>query len=531
MLSLSCAVGVMLVLSEPGSVQSSEREQVTLQDNKCGLYCLQVCGDAVGVDRSTQDWAVLLPHSGENVSLLELQSAARTAELHATAINWKGDPADFRWGEAAGIIAVINRAGRQHFLAVVESRSDDLLIVDFPHGPTWASAVDLRERFDWDGTVLYVARTPSSLALINRNASPWPRRALLSLAVLMLFGAARRWKPRFGRGPASKSEVPLKQATNPAVRGFTLVELLVVMGLVGLLVSLILPAVQSAREAARRAQCQNHLKQVGLAVANYADVHRCVPPAIAPYNTFPPPVQHYKRNLSIHAQLLPHLDQAAIYGRIDLSETGDGSSAEPPTSDVNQALLSHRIAVFECPSDHVASGGTSYRASDGSKRGSGIVAHHGCRLQRVTDGLSQTVFFSEKVVGDRDSGVFTAWRDRAHFPEPVPGPPPDPEAIMNTLMARCRAPASALTGHHSFGGSSWLFSGDENTHYNHVFTPNSSIPDCDIGYRAIPARSLHPGGVSVLMGDGAVRFASESVDLNVWRAIGTIAGREAASEF
>ena len=530
-MSVSSFLALVLFTAVPANAEIATSGEAPLTDSRCGLYSLQVCGDALGVNRSTRDWGALLPHSGQNVSLVELQNAAQTAGLYSIAVDWNGEPACFKWGDAAGIIPVVNPAGQLHFLAIVESRGDDLLIVDFPRNPTWASAADLRERYDWDGTVLYFSRSPGSLTLIARNASPWPSLALLSLGLLMLSGVFWTGARRFRKSPAAAGQLPSHPAQAGAARGFTLVELLVVMGLIGLLLSLMLPAVQSARETARRAQCQNHLKQIGLALANYADVHRCVPPAIAPYNTFPPPVQHYKRNLSIHAQLLPYLEQAAIYGRIDLNETGDGSSAEPPTSDVNQALLSHRIVVFECPSDSVPSGGTSYRASDGSKRGSGIVAHHGCRLQRVTDGLSQTVFFSEKVVGDRDSGVFTAWRDRAHFPEPVPGPPPDPEAIMSTLMARCRAPASALIGHDSFGGSSWLFSGYENTHYNHVLTPNSSIPDCDIGYRAIAARSLHPGGVHVLMGDGAVRFASESVDLIIWRGIGTIAGNEAATEF
>lgn len=505
--------------------------QLTLRDNKCGLYSLQVCGDALGVDRSIREWESCLPNSGEQASLLELQSAARAAGIHSAAINWDEEPAPFRWGEAAAIIPVVNRAGQRHFLAVVESRGDDFLIVDFPRTSTWASAADLRERFDWDGTILYFTPTPGSLVLVGRNASWWPSLALLTLGLMIFIGVLWTGTRRFRKSPAAAIELPAHPSHDRAALGFTLIELLVVMGLIGLLLSLMLPAVQSARETARRAACQNQLKQIGMAIANYADVHRCVPPAMAPYNTFPPFVQHYKRNLSIHAQLLPLLEQSDVYSLIDQSETGDGASAEPPASDVNAQLLKHRVAVFECPSDNVSAGGTSYRACGGSTRGSGIALLHGCPLKRVTDGLSHTVFFSEKLVGDRNPGLFTAWRDEARFPEPVPGPPPDPEAIMNTLMARCNAPASALIGHQSFGGSSWLFSGYSQTHYNHVFTPNSRIPDCDIGYRSIAARSLHPGGVNVLLGDGSVRFASDSVDLNVWRGLATIGGQEAVSDF
>lgn len=104
-------------------------------------------------------------------------------------------------------------------------------------------------------------------------------------------------------------------------------------------------------------------------------------------------------NLSALAQLLPYLDQGALYDRIDLSENGSGARNEPPTSGVNADLLRAHVSVFACPSDDVPQGGTSYRICDGTTHGSGIAWTWGRPLVKVRDGRSQTVFFSERVTG------------------------------------------------------------------------------------------------------------------------------------
>src|SRR6476661_8060061 len=118
-------------------------------------------------------------------------------------------------------------------------------------------------------------------------------------------------------------------------RGFTLIELLVVIAIIAVLVALLLPAVQQAREAARRSQCKNNLKQIGLALHNYHDVNGCFPPAyIADENGKP---MHSWRVL-----ILPYLDQAALHTEYNFSEPWDGPN--------NSRLLARRPAVYACPS-------------------------------------------------------------------------------------------------------------------------------------------------------------------------------------
>jgi prepilin-type processing-associated H-X9-DG protein len=104
---------------------------------------------------------------------------------------------------------------------------------------------------------------------------------------------------------------------------------------------------------------------------------------------------------------------------------------------------------------------------------------------------------------------------------------------MDEVMQTCSGPLDPQWPHFSFGGTTWVLSGPSQTWYNHVLTPNSAIPDCaeSVDWQgAFTARSLHPGGVNVLFADGSVRFTSSSIDLAVWRALGTINGGETVSQ-
>ncbi|MEW4527027.1 DUF1559 domain-containing protein [Maioricimonas sp. JC845] len=317
-------------------------------------------------------------------------------------------------------------------------------------------------------------------------------------------------------------------------RGLSLVELLVVMGIIGLLVSFLLPAVQAAREAARGSSCSGHLRQIALALASYEEVHQYVPPAISPILDFDTKTLLYDRNLSALAQLLPYLDQGALYDRIDLSENGSGARNEPPTSGVNADLLRAHVSVFACPSDDVPQGGTSYRICDGTTHGSGIAWTWGRPLVKVRDGRSQTVFFSERVTGDRDRSEYSPWRDQARTRARLPDPAPTRRAILDFIESTCRAPAAVIEGHFSYLGSTWLLTDVLHTCYNHALGPNSRIPDCRAapdGYGAVSARSHHPGGVYVVMGDGATRFVNDSIDLAVWRGLATIDAGETLPDF
>jgi prepilin-type N-terminal cleavage/methylation domain-containing protein/prepilin-type processing-associated H-X9-DG protein len=329
--------------------------------------------------------------------------------------------------------------------------------------------------------------------------------------------------------------------------GFTLIEVLVVLGIIALLVSLLLPAVQWAREAARRASCKSHLRQIGLALHNYFDVHQFVPPSTQMYVLGPPfeasgEPRILWRNISPHAQLLPYLGQQVLWERIDLSETGEGTIGQPPYSLVNAELLNERVAVFECPSDAVPAGGTSYRICSGSsplhverRWGSdpltwgldGIGYHYaGIPLSRIRDGMSHTAAFSERVVGDRNPEVYNPWRDLAHLPEShYVGTKPD------AMAAACARMTEPPESHNSYTGSCWLLTDWLFTLYNHVLEPNSRTPDCVIGGFAMTARSMHPGGVNLLLADGSTRFVSSSIDRQLWRAVASISGGESVGDF
>src|SRR5271170_4954855 len=128
----------------------------------------------------------------------------------------------------------------------------------------------------------------------------------------------------------------LSLAKRKGRRGFTLIELLVVIAIIGLLIALLLPAVQAAREAARRSQCVNNLKQLGLAVQNYSDVNGALPPAAA---TGP----EWSNNFSMKARVLPFLDQAALFNSLNMSYFQLAAQ--------NATNLTTMVGTFLCPSD------------------------------------------------------------------------------------------------------------------------------------------------------------------------------------
>lgn len=331
----------------------------------------------------------------------------------------------------------------------------------------------------------------------------------------------------------------MQQFRNVRRNGFTTIELLTVLVVTSLLFALLLPAVLRTRERARAVTCMHQLHQMSAACHSFESVHQRFPP----YMIFDPRRRVAVANISGHVYLLPFLDQQAIYDEIDFNESGRFAAAEPPGSETNAQFLSADVPVFHCPSDNLPAGGVNYRACTGTSPGSHQLHRpfpdvpapplwgvfrigFGKRASDVRDGLSHTAFFSERVGGDRNREQLTAWRDVIVVTGTEFRMPDD-------VLRHCGGPLPTSVQHVSFGGSTWLFADRLHTQYNHVLPPNSRIPDCIDGISnwhshegASTARSLHIGGVNVAFGDGSTRFISDSIDLSVWRALGSRAGGE-----
>jgi prepilin-type N-terminal cleavage/methylation domain-containing protein len=358
-------------------------------------------------------------------------------------------------------------------------------------------------------------------------------------------------------------------------RGFTLVELLVVIAIIATLIGLLLPAVQSAREAARRSQCQNNLKQIGLAVMAYESAKKQFPPprltpdnadrngvARKSYTSYSGITRSDKTGFySAHVQILPFIEEGGITKMIKFDQA---QMKEMTSSNNNFDAYSQVVSSFICPSDsnkrRIVSE-NSYRCNTGGSthyggaRGTGEqdvttgsgpdglpVSGNGAfrasvptRAKDFTDGLSKTAFFSERTMG---SGRATTELPTKADMVTMPGRTalPSRDQIFNACAGYQPAPSQFnfnAAGRWPIGdtwSNGWPFSGYDATQYNHVAPPNwmgqdcgsiSAIPDTPGEHAIVSARSEHGAIVNVLFGDGAVSSIDESISLPVWRAMGT----------
>ncbi len=318
--------------------------------------------------------------------------------------------------------------------------------------------------------------------------------------------------------------------------GFTLVELLVVIAIIGILVALLLPAIQAAREAARRAHCVNNLKQIGIAMHLYHDAHKTLPGGSVSccFGTWA-------------NELFPHLEEESITSAWVDNQTYTGAT--------NKELMQLRIATYTCPSDTPSTslqgsgndawpvpnhnyaanyGNTTYtQTTPYNQEGEAFIFlgapfgnvdnginlltgaptnkdRYGARpylgkipFKRITDGLSKTLLVSEirqgqadtdmrgRIVGFSNGGAFTAFKTPNHA---------DPD-----YGANCGTPITSLMTHQCF-------------------------PTDSAGQTRLTSRSRHPGGVNSLLADGAVTFYNDDINLNTWRALSTTQGAEVMTE-
>lgn len=306
---------------------------------------------------------------------------------------------------------------------------------------------------------------------------------------------------------------------------FTLVELLVVLAIVAILVGLLLPAVQSAREAARAIACKNNAKQLGLALHNHHATYKRFPPGRgAPF----PAV------FSAHSYLLPFAEGLA-FDHIDWNSPPISfslASGSVLDGSANYVAATSSLSIFVCPSDPNSGGkipGSEYAATNyAACAGSGLVRNgslndadglffSGSKIgfRDITDGSSNTVAFSERLVGRgmvTSGGVHHATR----FAMWEIGDVTEPTAQACTSRAN--------GSWYFFRGEKWIMGNYGNTLYNHFYGPNATQADCmNIRQQSglMSARSLHAGSVVVLWADGSVRSIDQQIDLGLWQSLST----------
>lgn len=345
--------------------------------------------------------------------------------------------------------------------------------------------------------------------------------------------------------------MPRTRLSSNRDRGFTLVELLVVIAIIGILIALLLPAVQAAREAARRIQCTNNLKQISLSLHNYHDVNKCFPPGILPYD---PPARtgdaRANRQAGWLVRILPFMEQNAAYSQMTFSgvDWTIQHGVQP-----NAAILNTlRVDALNCPSSSMATdrsdddgtgntfryqlvnyvgiGGTYLRGSDladypspsyegysgGRTSYNGVIGYADnvrkpCGMQSIVDGTSNTF-----CVGEQSSpyieanGTARDWRACNH----------------DGGAWSCGA-----GGTQASNGTDWWLNVTL-VRYPINYNPPSPPAEANAGYRRHTIiRSPHPGGAQLALTDGSVRFVSETIDFQTFIRLCDREDRQSVGDF
>lgn len=339
--------------------------------------------------------------------------------------------------------------------------------------------------------------------------------------------------------------------------GFTLVELLVVIAIIGILIALLLPAVQAAREAARRSQCSNNLKQFGIAAHNYHDVHKAFPRGgyVGLGGDFGAgEAWRIWQGFSVHTMLLPYMEQNAIYDNVQWNRTWYNN---PVT------VRNVKVAAFLCPSAGRApettdiwqgGPGCNYAVSFGptlnwvnptNRQGPGAISpHKETAIADIRDGTSNTILAGEILSGDANGGSYlpgepvrnvTYGSGSAGSAWEYPNANVTNQATIEAWGANCEGNKG---DHLSSNGWGFLGANYTQTIFNTVAGPNWRYPTCIAtgppGYSSdrdgiYPSRSFHPGGSQHALGDGSVRFISETIQWDLYQALGSKSGGEPVS--
>jgi len=359
-----------------------------------------------------------------------------------------------------------------------------------------------------------------------------------------------------GAGPSIETT-----SQQPVRDGFTLIELLVVVAIIAVLLSLLLPAVQAAREAGRRLQCTNNLKQLGLGMHNYESSNGVLPPEmVLTFNSAGG--VFWKSTWGASSRITPYLELGSLYNAINYTnKTSDPSNA---------TAVSTQLHVFICPSEVNQQAFTSTNATGvtstygisnygwcegtwysfggfagGGPNPSAIGSNASRRFASFTDGLSNTL------LGAEVKTYMPAYHDCGAVPPPGPtgvSAYPDIPTVLASVAAApssgCKlatAPPGMLGGGHTH----WCNGNSFYDGFTTALTPNTQSPagspaidsdmiseDEDDGgptYGAVTSRSYHTGGVNALLADGSVHWIKNTIPLQTWRALGTVAGGEVIS--